>query len=55
MSQNGSNSGRANERGPPKPNTGAGRMYTIRAPRSVTHSSSLIAPSTFVNAMVGVG
>ncbi len=44
--QNGSNSGRPNERGPRNPGTGAGRMSTTFAPRSTTHSSSSMARST---------
>ena len=54
LAQNGSNSGSANERGPSKPGTGAGRMRTARAPRSSTHSSSSIAFSTIGNVMTGV-
>ena len=54
FSQNGSNSGRPNERGPRKPGTGAGRMSTARAPRSTTHSSSSIAFSTIGRVITGV-
>ena len=54
FSQNGSNSGSANERGPRKPGTGAGRIRTTRAPRSTTHSSSSIALSTIGSVMTGV-
>ena len=53
--QNGSNSGRAGERGPMNPGTGAGRMRTIFAPRSSTHSSSSMAWSTMPRWMTGVG
>ena len=53
--QNGSNSGRAGERGPMNPETGAGRMSTMRAPRSSTHSSSSMASSTMPMWMTGVG
>ncbi len=52
-SQKGSNSGRANERLPSKPGTGAGRMSTMRAPRSSTHSSSSIARSTIGRVITG--
>ncbi len=52
--QNGSNSGRANERVPRKPGTGAGRMSTTLAPRSWTHSSSSIAFSTIGSVITGV-
>ena len=54
FSQNGSNSGRPNERGPRKPGTGAGRMSTTLAPRSTTHSSSSIAFSTIGSVITGV-
>ena len=54
-SQNGSNSGRANERGRGSPGTGAGRMRMILAPRSITHSSSSIAFSTMGRVITGVG
>ena len=55
FSQNGSNSGRPNERGPRSPHAGAGRMSTARAPRSTTHSSSSIALSTIGSVITGVG
>ena len=55
FSQNGSNSGSANERVPSSPGTGAGRISTIRAPRLTTHSSSSIALSTMGNVITGVG
>ena len=54
FSQNGSNSGSPNERGPRKPGTGAGRMSTTRAPRSTTHSSSSMAFSTMGRVITGV-
>ena len=54
-SQNGSNSGRANERGPVKPGTGAGRMRMILAPRSSTHSSSSMARDTIGSVITGTG
>ena len=53
--QNGSNSGRAGERGPMNPHTGAGRTRMMRAPRSSTHSSSWMAWSTMPRWMTGVG
>ena len=53
--QKGSNSGKANERRPWYPGTGAGRMRMILAPRSTTHSSSLIASLTIGSVMTGVG
>ena len=53
--QKGSNSGSAGERGPMNPETGAGRMRTILAPRSSTHSSSSMARSTMPRWMTGVG
>ena len=53
-SQNGSNSGSANDRGPRNPGTGAGRTRMILAPRSVTHSSSSIAFSTIGSVITGV-
>ena len=53
--QNGSNSGSANERGPCRPGTGAGRMRMTLAPRSTIHSSSSIALSTNGSVTTGVG
>ena len=53
--QNGSNSGRAGERGPMYPTTGAGRTRMILAPRSSTHSSSSMALSTMPRWITGVG
>ena len=53
--QNGSNSASAIERGPPKPCTGAELRYTIRAPRSATHSSSSTARPTCASGIIGVG
>ncbi len=53
FAQNGSNSGRPNERGPRSPGTGAGRISTARAPRSTTHSSSSIALSTIGSEITG--
>ena len=54
--QNGSNSGKANERRRPlKSGTGAGRMRMALAPRDTTHSSSSIAFSTIGSVMTGVG
>jgi hypothetical protein len=55
LAQKGSNSGRAIDRGPMKPGTGAGRTRMIRAPRSTTHSSSSIALSTMHSETTGVG
>ena len=52
--QNGSNSSKPNEREPPKPGTGAGRMSTVLAPRSAHHSSSSMALSTMGSVMTGV-
>ena len=52
--QNGSNSGRPNDRLPWKPGTGAGRISTVLAPRSRHHSSSSIAFSTIGSVMTGV-
>ena len=54
-SQNGSNSGSAKRRGPREPGTGAGRTSTMRAPRSVTQSSSSMACSTMGSVITGVG
>ena len=54
-SQKGSNSGRANERGPRSPGTGAGRIRMILAPRSSTHSSSAMASETMGRVMTGTG
>ena len=53
--QNGSNSGSANERGPRRPGTGAGRIRMILAPFSSTNSSSAMALSTMGSVMTGVG
>ncbi|CNN29451.1 Uncharacterised protein [Mycobacterium tuberculosis] len=53
-SQNGSNSGTANDRGPRKPGTGAGRTRMHRAPRLTAHSSSSIAFSTIGRVITGV-
>ncbi len=52
--QNGSNSGRANDRGPRKPGTGAGRTKMARAPRLTTQSSSSMAFSTMGRVITGV-
>ena len=54
FSQNGSNSGRAKERVPSSPGTGAGRIRMMRAPRPITHSSSSIALETIGSVMTGV-
>ena len=54
-SQNGSNSGRANDRGPRSPGGAAGRISTARAPRSTHHSSSSMALSTMGRVTMGTG
>ena len=54
FSQNGSNSGSANDRGPRNPGTGAGRTRIARAPRLTAQSSSSIAFSTIGSVMTGV-
>ncbi len=53
LCQKGSNSGRAKDRNPRYPGTGAGRMRMSLAPRSANHSSSLIASSTMGSVMTG--
>ena len=52
--QNGSNSGRPGDRGPRRPQAGAGRIRMHRAPRSRHHSNSSMAFSTMGRVMMGV-